>query len=163
MPVVPVASAILPGASQAHRLPECRTILRYDVRAERLEVTHRLHRHDAEQGFAKVLGEPALRLQTLRNRARFALHLESQFGLRDAENGEPVPLTLLGAELVENAVLVYQEYLGPLPQQLEARHDLLRSAVPGQQNSVLLQSAAQSVRVDFSAQDQWLPIRLPEA
>lgn len=144
-------------------MPECRTILRYDERAERLEVTHRIHRHDAEQGFAKLLGEPELRLQTLKNRARFALHLESQFALRDAENQQPVPLTLLGAELIEHAILVYQEYLGPLPEQLEARHDLLRRMVPDQQNSVLLKLASQSVRVDFRAQDRWLPLIPPAA
>lgn len=145
----------------AHRQPECLTTLSWDSRAERLEVTHRLHLHDVEQSLQTLFGTPGLRLVDVQTRARFALYLESRFALREGgDDAQEVPLRLVGAELEGSSLLVYQEFTGALPERLEVRSDVLREHNPKQRNQVLVRTVQRTTRLDFAGETTWLSAQL---
>jgi hypothetical protein len=145
----------------AHRQPECLSTLTWDPQAQQLEVTHRLHVHDVERALTELFGTPGLRLADVETRARFALYVESRFALRGVEDSAAtVPLKLVGAALEGSALLVYQEYSGPLPEQIEVRSDVLREVSDRQRNQVLVRTPQRTVRLDFADDVSWRQARL---
>ena len=154
LPAVLLALA-LPLAAAAHRVPECLTTMRVNPSTENVEIVHRLHVHDAEVTMASVLGEPQFSLQTIEAQARLALYVEERFGIIDVASGKPVALTLVGAKLEGDNVLVFQETSATLPRQLSIRHDVLRDAIAAQVNRVNVFSGEALRSLLFQDEDAW--------
>ena len=113
-----------------------------------IEVIHRLHNHDAEQGVIAVHGDRSLTLDKLEGRARLALYVEERFivaSVTDDGIGAPLALELVGAELDGDYILVYQEYNGELPTRIAVQNGILRDVFPEQVNHVNISTGAELV------------------
>jgi len=123
-----------------------------------VEIIHRLHNHDAEQGIVTKLGDRTLTLDTLVGRAQLALYVEAQFVIAAAAGGEigsPLELELVGAELDGEFVLVYQELEGDLPAEIAVRNDILRDVLPEQVNHVNIALSGEVRSLIFQGEDVW--------
>lgn len=145
----------LPVTATAHRAPECLTTVRLNPATDNIEIVHRLHVHDAEVALADLLGEPTYSLQSVEGQARLALYVEERFGIVDAATGEAVALTLVGAKLEGDNVLVFQETSAALPRRLSIRHDVLRDAISAQVNRVNLFIDEEIRSLLFRGDDTW--------
>ena len=89
--------AALPSTALAHRQKRAQTTIEWNARTSSLEITHALHRHDAEKALAisGKISKPDL--SSLKSRALLAIHLGEQFGLSDTEERE-IELDIIGAE-----------------------------------------------------------------
>lgn len=149
------------GPSFAHRVPEGLTTIARNANTGAIEIVHRLHTHDAERALSELLQKPQLTLDTLEARAQLALYVESRFQIIDHANGEPVKLTLVGAELDGEYVLIFQESATPLPNSLSLRHDALRDVIPNQVNTVNISLDSQLRTLVFAEKDKWKALQLP--
>lgn len=130
------AAALVTPLAWAHRAKAALTLVRWNARTSSLEVEHRLHAHDAELALNQKAGVATPDLSQTKDRARLALYVEPRFALTDLE-GQPVPLTLIGAELVADYVHVYQESaLAVVPAGFNVRNDILRDVFRTQLNQV---------------------------
>jgi len=87
----------LSSPAHAHRQKRAQTTIEWNARTSSLEVTHALHRHDAEKALA-ISGKIAKPdLTSLKSRALLAIHLHEQFRLGDVENRD-IQLEIIGAE-----------------------------------------------------------------
>ena len=145
----------MPGL--AHRLPECVTTLVWLEKEQRLEITHRLHRHDAQLALESSSTVSGTEPESLEFRARTALYVESRFGLR---GDQTLALTLLGAEFDGDHLLVYQEYEGPLPKALWVRSETLLERNPEQINTVLLNVRGTQRQLALGADAGWVAVTL---
>lgn len=156
--------------AQAHRAHAVLTVVRI-ARDGGLQITHRLHGHDAEVALRMVDRVEAPDLSSLENRARLALYVERRFSLAHAD-GTPIVLRLLGAERDGEDVLVYQEappttapgqQAGP-PESLSVRSDILREVFETQENRVNIRidgtGSAKVPTATFRGQDGWKRIEL---
>ena len=143
----------MPG--QAHRLPECVTSLDWSEQEQRLEITHRLHRHDAQLALEQLTDKAVSELDSVESKARLALYVESRFGLRASE---PMPLQLIGAEFDGDYLLVYQEYQGPLPDSLAVRSETLLEWNPEQINTVLVRIRDKQRQLALDAGAGWVNV-----
>lgn len=125
--------------ASAHRARECVSRVAWVARRGALEVTHRMHAHDAELALADAMGVARPTIDQMIMRARLALYVEARFALADAESA-PIPLELLGAESDGVNVYVYQEaFLDAPPAVLAVRDDILRDVFPDAVNLVNLE------------------------
>jgi hypothetical protein len=153
-----VAAAVLALAAtlpstEAHRAPGSLSTIDYNTRSGNTEVVHRLHSHDAELGIGTMLDMPDLSVLTIEGRAWIALYVEEHF-LIESEQG-PIPLSMVGAELAADYVLVYQETSGPLPDVIRIRDDILRDVFPEQINQVNIDTGESVRSLVFSNDDEW--------
>jgi hypothetical protein len=103
-----------------------------DVRwaGESFEIVHRLHLADAItiQRYMGVTGP----IEDLRGQAAVALYVEERFTL--ILGGERVTPTTIGAEIEDDFLLVYQEWVTPLPERFPPiDNSLLLDVEPGAQ------------------------------
>lgn len=130
-----LALAAAPGAT-AHRAKAALTSVVWNERTGLLEITHRLHVHDAREALARVTDLEQPDLGSLEARARLALYVEKHFGLAEP-GGDALALELVGAELDGDHVFVFQEAaLESPPGALEVRCDFLQEVFPSQLNTV---------------------------
>jgi hypothetical protein len=64
-------------------------------------------------------------------------------------------LKLIGAELDNDEILVFQEAKAPLPSALSMRHDALREIIPEQVNTVNILLGSQTRTLVFAKKDTW--------
>lgn len=103
--------------------------------AQTLEITHRIHLHDAQQALVRagLLDEPDL--TPLRNRAQLALFVGEQFRLAVEDND--IALDILGAEIDGNYVYIYQQAeMLAAPDALYIESNILRTVFSDQSNHV---------------------------
>lgn len=141
------AIALLPLRAFAHRQKKIITDVEWNSSTNLLEITHILHLHDAEQALSRLgkLSQPDL--TPLRARAQLALYAQDHFKLFD-HDGNPIPLTIVGAEIVSGHAYVYQEVaLSEVPQELLVDNTLLLDVYLDQTNlvNVTLGGALQSL------------------
>ena len=120
----------------AHQQKASVTEVLFNARTGNIEVAHRFIMHDAEHVAREVLsiegglyGSPAAQ-------TAFAEYVANRFALY-APDGKSLPLILLGAEVKDGYIWVYQET--PTPQSLDrlaVRHDALRDIWRDQVNRV---------------------------
>lgn len=152
--------------AQAHRAHAVLTVVRI-ARDGGLQITHRLHGHDAEVALRLVDRVEAPDLSSLENRARLALYVERRFSIAHAD-GTPIVLRLLGAERDGEDVLVYQEAPSAtppgLPDALSVRSDILREVFETQENRVNIRiegtGSAKARSATFRGEDGWKRIDL---
>jgi len=145
--------------SHADRQPGSLSTIKTSPTTGNIEVIHRLHNHDAEQGVIAVHGDRSLTLDKLEGRARLALYVEERFivaGVTDDGIGAPLALELVGAELDGDYILVYQEYNGELPTRIAVQNGILRDVFPEQVNHVNISTGAEVRSLTFRNDDKWL-------
>ena len=146
----------LPLAALAHRLPESLTTIRENATTGNVEIVHRLHAHDAEIALSEALQQPRISLAALEAQAELALYIEQRFQLAEAQTHAPIELTLLGATLEGDYVLVFQETaIKSLPAALAVRNDILRGTFPDQVNRVNLFLRSELRTLVFRGDDSW--------
>jgi hypothetical protein len=150
---VAVALLGLACTASAHREPGSLTTIEFNAETGRTEIIHRLHSHDAELGIGTVLDRPGISALDVEGRAYIALYVEERFHI--AVSDGPLELELIGAELEGHHILVYQEYVGPLPASIRIRDDILRDAYPKQINQVNVQDCASTHSLMFADDDEW--------
>lgn len=137
----------------AHRAPGSTTRIEWNAREGLTQITHRLHVHDAAIGVAAVAGVSRLDLTTLEGAALGALYVEERFAIE--MDGRPVPLQTLGAELVDDYFLVYQETQWALSGALRVANGILRDAFEAQVNEVNLRLGGSVRTLRFAGDDRW--------
>jgi len=137
----------------AHREPGSLTSIDWNDITRKTEIIHRLHSHDAELGIGDVLNMPDLSVLDLEGRAHIALYVEERFHIEDSE-GE-LKLELIGAELVGNHILVFQERSGRLPERIRIQDNILQDAYPAQINQVNIEDGEAIHSLIFTSDDDW--------
>jgi len=155
-----VAAWLIPAPLVAHRAHISLTTVEWSSRAGTLEVIHRVHLHDAQRVLDEVAPTRNLGLADLEGRARFALYAESSFALwRGSERAE-LALTLVGAEIEGDHILVFQEIeLPEPPSALRVKCTLLRDLFDDQVNHVNLTVAKRTRTLRFSGEDETKSVR----
>lgn len=143
----------------AHRVPESLTTIERNPHSGTIEIIHRLHLHDAELALTEETPNNNLSLDSLKGRAKLALHVEQTFQLQDAETNERVTLTLVGAEIEGESILVFQEYAGEFPRFLKLRHDALRNFFPNQVNTVNVTFDSHTRTLIFDGNPKWKELK----
>lgn len=156
-----LVGVVVAGLGEAHRAPGSLTTIEWNPRSGKTEIVHRLHSHDAELGVGTIVGEPRLSTLSIEGRAYIALYVEERFAIR--QNGKPLALDLLGAELAADDLLVYQEFAGRLDGQIEVRDDILRDVFPAQINQVNIEDGDVVRTLAFSDDDDWRSFSFTEA
>ncbi len=151
--IVAVAVLAVALTASAHREPGSLTSITWNEASGKTEIVHRLHSHDAELGVGAILDRPDLSALDLAGRAYIALYVEERFHMA-GDDGE-LELSLIGAELEGDHVLIYQEYAGRLPQNLRIRDDILRDAYPAQINQVNIKDRDATHSLVFADDDKW--------
>jgi len=145
-------------AANGHRMPGSLSTIKRNTETGSIEVIHRLHNHDAELGVVTVSGDRSQTLDQLVGRARLALYVEEKFSLANVTDdavGAPLDLTLIGAELDGEFVLVFQELAGELPPAVAVRNDILRDVFPSQVNHVNIATGDTVRSLTFADEDRW--------
>jgi len=136
-----------------HRINEAFTTVVWNAEANTLEVSHRLHLHDA----IEVLSNNA-DLDLLENRARLALYAADHFLFYVGE-AELCDLEILGAQIEGVYIYVYQEcnMPGP-PTRVGILPTFFNDKIANQTNDVNIEIGGQIKSLSFSAGDrvQWL-------
>lgn len=126
----------LAPAVLAHRAKSIMTLVTWNQAKGLLEIDHALHAHDAEVALNKIEGVPLPDLTQIRDQAQLALYCESRFTLTPP-GAPPLPLKLVGAELVRDYVHVYQEVaMAAKPARLTVHNQMLRDVFDTQVNQV---------------------------
>jgi hypothetical protein len=145
------ALAVAPPAL-AHRAQTVLSTVMWNAGSGMLEVTHRLHAHDAELTLAATTGAPAVDITVVKNQAQLMLYVEQHFGLTDG--GRMIALQPLGAEFEGEAILLYQECKLPAPpKDLAIDNRILRDVFEGQTNLVNVRLAQRTRTLIFSGTD----------
>ena len=159
-----VAACLTASAVAAHRAQVSLTTVEWNTRTRSLEVIHRVHLHDAQRVLDRLESEQDLVLAELEGRARFALYAEAGFSLQQPTEDAELSLTLVGAEIEDDHILVFQEIELPRPPAaLRVTCTLLRDLFEDQQNHVNLRIGQRTRTLRFSGQDGPKLVRFPQA
>ena len=147
-----VATVALAPEALAHRAQTVLTTVMWNASSSVLEVTHRIHAHDAELTLAATTGVQAVDITQVKNQAQLLLYIEKQFTMTDG--GKTIALQPLGAEMEGEAILVYQECrLATPPKVLSIVNGILRDVFEGQTNLVNVRLAQRTRTLIFSGND----------
>lgn len=147
-----VAGVAMAPEALAHRAQTVLTTVMWNAASSMLEVTHRLHAHDAELTLAATTGVQAVDITQVKNQAQLMLYIEKQFTLTDG--AKPIALQPLGAEFEGEAILLYQECrLAAAPKNLAITNGILRDVFEGQTNLVNVRLAQRTRTLIFSGND----------
>jgi hypothetical protein len=151
-----LAMLAVTGIAWAHRSPGTSTTVTWNARAAMLEITHRLHVHDAETGVERAVATADhLSVARREDQARIALYVEERFAIE--MDGAAVPIRTLGAELAGDYLLVYQESDVRLAgKTIRVRNDILRDAFADPVNEVFMRDGERAHTLRFSGADRWL-------
>ncbi len=159
LPLLLVAWQV-PAPLVAHRAHISLTTVEWSSRAGTLEIIHRVHLHDAQQVLDEVAPTRNLALADLEGRARFALYVESCFALWLENEKTELALTLVGAEIEGDHILVFQEIeLPEPPPALRVKCTLLRDLFEDQVNHVNLTVGKRTRTLRFSGEEETESVR----
>jgi hypothetical protein len=142
----------IPQITEAHRQHIGWTSINWNDRANSLELVHRVHEHDAQLYLDRNTDEEAS-VTDLRGRAEFALYLSNHFRISvEPETAETVEL--IGAELIGQYLMVYQEFTltGP-PKALAVYSGILMDQFPDQVNMVNIDINGVKQTLQFNRSD----------
>ena len=140
---------------EAHRAPGVLTTIEWNK--QRTEIIHRIHNHDAELGVAQIENLPLLSVNDAEGRARISLYVERNFTL--FQNGKTQNIELIGAELVDDYIFIYQELAYELGKDISIRNTILREIYPKQINQVNLFVERYIKTLQFGENDTILHIK----
>jgi hypothetical protein len=160
VPALLVVAWLIPTPLVAHRAHISLTTVEWNARARTLELIHRVHLHDAQRVLDEVAPTRDLALADLEGRARFALYVESCLALWLGSEEAELALTLVGAEIEGDHILVFQEIeLPEHPSALRVKCTLLRDLFDDQANHVNLTVDERTRTLRFSGEDETKSVR----
>ena len=126
------------GSAFAHKQKIASTEVLINERSGFIEISHRFVLHDAEDAIVAQTGRAGDLIGNEADRMAFAKYVADRFDLT-AFGFVPRSPTLLGAEVAEGNLFVYQEVpIGRYPGILLVRSDMLREIWPDQVNAVIV-------------------------
>ncbi len=145
----------------AHRQHISWTGVEWNQETRNLEVVHRIHEHDAQLLLARQLNKPA-DLTQLQDRALFAIYVEHHFKLLITDNTASTEvLKLLGAELEDSYILVFQELkLEKPPASMTLHASLLMDLFPDQINMINIKVNEPVRTLQFKLDDEAVVVEL---
>ncbi|MEO0548581.1 MAG: DUF6702 family protein [Pseudomonadota bacterium] len=133
-----LVTAFLAVTAQAHQQKAAFTDIFVNPRAGMVEVVHSFILHDAEAALFEATGMTGDLYRDPSVQAAFATYAVDRFELtNDAGDAAPLALTLLGFEVADGRLLIYQE--APVPDDLhmfKVQAGALRDVWPDQVNTV---------------------------
>lgn len=145
------ALAVAPPAL-AHRSQTVLSLVMWNAASSMLEVTHRIHAHDAELTLQATTGATEADITVVRNQAQLMLYIDAHFVLTDG--GRKIALEALGAEMEGEMIALYQECkLAAPPRDLAIDNRILRDVFDGQTNLVNVRLASRTRTLLFSGKD----------
>lgn len=146
------AGALLAPPALAHRSQTVLSTVVWNAAASVLEVTHRLHPHDAELALQQTTGATQVDITVVRNQAALMLYIEERFVLTDG--GRKMALEPVGAEFEGDTLLLYQQCrLKAPPAKLAIDDRILRGVFEAQANLVNVRLAERTRTFLFSGGD----------
>jgi hypothetical protein len=146
-----LALAVAPSAA-AHRSQSVLSLVTWNPSKSTLDVSHRMHAHDAAVGLALSTGVETIDIMQARNQAQLMLYVEKHFSLSDGQAS--IALTSLGAEIQSEAIVLYQEARRPAPPaELVIGNQILCDLFDGQTNLVNVRLAQRTRTLIFIAKD----------
>jgi hypothetical protein len=145
----------------AHRQHISWTAVEWNQETRNLEVVHRIHEHDAQLLLAQQSNKP-VDLTRLQDRALLAIYVEDHFNLLISDNTKPTKvLKLLGAELEDSYILVFQELkLDKPPASMTLHASLLMDIFPDQINMINIKVNEPVTTLKFHLDDEAVVVDL---
>lgn len=141
---------LISGAALAHQQKSTLIEVLFNERSGKIEIAHRYILHDAEYAVRVELGINGDLYTKAQTRADFAAYVADNFSLA-TPSGETLPLTMLGTEIDDGFLWVYQETTSPdAIKGLVVRSTALRDIWPTQVNRVNVKQGAVIKTVVFS-------------
>ncbi len=152
-----LALAVTAGPAQAHRQHHAVVTVAWSPSAARLEVAHQLHDHDLEDALVHAGHAADLTLESIDAQALAALYVADRFTLTTPD-GAPIPLEILGVEIEDDTVWVYQEAaLAAPPDEVCVINVVLFDLLDDQVNTVILdanrEASGHAGSLTFKAED----------
>lgn len=154
-----VSIAAFVGAVSAHQQKAALTEVLFNSRTGNIEVAHRFNMHDAEHAARLDIGLDGDLYGSPETQSAFAAYVAKRFALVMPDN-TPLPLVLLGAEVKDGYLWVYQET--PAPDALDrlwVRHDALRDIWPDQTNRVNVKRDDEIESLIFTGRVKFLQVK----
>ncbi|MGF1457030.1 MAG: DUF6702 family protein [Alphaproteobacteria bacterium] len=142
--IVPAAALLWAGAAvlmgpisaKAHRLNAAQTTVDVNPRNGALEVVHEVFIHDLEEAFVRRFGRALILSEGGQDVALAVALVTDAFTLR-ARSGDPVPLSLVGAERNFDRLVIYRDAASPPAlKDLLIADEILMETFPAQTNRV---------------------------
>lgn len=147
------AAIFLSGGAFAHKQKIATTEILINDRSGFIEVSHRFVLHDAEDAIIAQTGQAGDLIANEDDRMAFADYVAETFGLQTF-GFAPRHLTLLGAEVAEGNLFVYQEMpIGAYPGIMLITHQTMMDIWPQQTNAVIIKQGPKVRTVTFRRND----------
>lgn len=134
-----IAALVLAGPARAHEQRLAATQIIFNARTGTMDIMHRFSLHDAEHAVSQRDGLRVDLIGDADAQADFALYVAERFKISLAD-GTALELNLLGAEVEDGAIWIYQD--APLPAEqpdaLIVEAGALRDIWPDQSNFIFL-------------------------
>ena len=146
------AGLLLAPPALAHRSQTVLSTVMWNAASSVLEVTHRLHPHDAELALQQTSGVLQVDITAVKNQAALMIYVDERFVLTDG--GRRVVLEAVGAEFEGDTLLLYQQCsLKAPPAKLAIDDRILRDIFEAQANLVNVRLAERTRTFLFSGND----------
>ncbi len=143
---------VLAPPALAHRSQTVLSTVMWNAASSVLEVTHRMHPHDAELALQQTTGATQVDIMVVSNQAALMLYLEERFVLTDG--GRNITLEPVGAEFEGDTLLLYTKCaLKAPPAKLAIDDRILRDVFEAQANLVNVRLAERTRTFLFSGND----------
>lgn len=146
-----LALAIAPPAL-AHRSQSVLSTITWNSAKSTLDVSHRLHLHDAAVGVAQQMGVEEADITQAKYQALLMRYIEKTFSLADGKTA--IVLTPLAPEFLQDAILLHQEARRSAPPaELVIADQILCDVFDGQTNLVNVHSGQKTRTLIFAPKD----------
>jgi hypothetical protein len=148
----------------AHQQKTAISTVLFNPRTENIEVMHRFRVHDAEHAVKEIWGKEADIIDSKDTQNQFGDYVNKRFSLFDNDD-QPLPLKLVGVELVGQFFWVYQETTyaikttqhSPLAS-MSIRHNALRDLWPEQINTINIEGKGPLQTLTFTGSIELLKL-----
>ncbi|MFT4994778.1 MAG: hypothetical protein ACI965_001820 [Paraglaciecola sp.] len=150
LPITATIALLLSGGVLAHQQKIAISTVLFNPSTKNIEVMHRFNMHDAEHAVREIFGKNADIIGSATTQQQFSEYVDQRFAMYDQE-GERLPLTLVGHELDGKHFWVYQETAQGIElQNLTVRHNALRDLWPSQVNTINIEGKGELQTLTFS-------------
>jgi hypothetical protein len=158
MLVTASAAVFLSFAAHAHQQKIAISTILFNPQSKNIEVMHRFNVHDAEHAVKEIFGKNADIIDSVSTQQQFSDYVNQRFAMYN-QDGELLPLNLVGHELEGKHFWVYQETAQPSAlQNLSVRHNALRDLWPSQVNTINVEGNGELKTLTFSDSIELLKI-----
>ena len=138
------------SSAVAHEQKTALTDMLYNERTQHLEIAHRISLHDAEHALYETTGFKGDLIDSTEAQAAFSKYAAKHFALT-LQDKTAIPLTLVGQEIEDGYLWVYQEtpIPNPVTKSYFVENAILQDVVKGQVNTVNLRYRSQVATLVF--------------